>query len=202
MNIESISPIATIALAVATVVLAIVAFRSIRIAERTLSATKRQQCFEFSPFLKVNVDVARALQAPLPEIGRTIQLWDLPQLKAWSDSEPTQPDRFIRVLFENVQKNPSGIAASVKFRVLLRFPEFGTPNSLVEAPREFTHFFLEPGETFELVIANLKGVPSATIDIDSIEYYDVYKSYYTAAYGYSRVDILGQQVVCFFKAFS
>ena len=142
------------------------------------------------------------MQAPLPEIGRTIQLWDLPQLKAWANSEPTQPNRFIRVLFENLQKNPSGMAAQVKFRALLSFPEFGTPNSLVEAPREFTNFFLEPGEKFELVIAELKGVPNATIDIDGIEYYDVYRNCYTAAYGYSRIDILGQQIVCSFKAFS
>jgi len=47
MNIGSI---ATIALAVATVVLAVAAFRSIRIAERTLSATKRQQALNSARF--------------------------------------------------------------------------------------------------------------------------------------------------------
>jgi len=106
------------------------------------------------------------------------------------------------VLFENLQKGPNGMAADVKFRVLLRFPEFGTPNTLVEAPQEFTNFFLEPREKFELVIANLKGVPNATIDIESIEYYDIYRNYYTAAYGYSRIDILGDQIIGSFKAFS
>jgi len=79
---ELIGTYATIALAVATVILAVAAFRSIRIAEKTLSTTERQQRFEFSPFLKVNINVAEGLQAPLPEIGRTVELWDLPQLKA------------------------------------------------------------------------------------------------------------------------
>lgn len=101
----------------------------------------------------------------------------------WNESAKQQ-DKFLIAQFKNQQTDKMGVAAKVKFKALFSFPNSAKPGKGCRKTWPFGRFWLAPSETYLVVVANLRGVPTASIDIKDLEWYDMYGMKHTEAYGY------------------
>lgn len=142
-----------------------------------------------APFVKLDIeDSVKSIPVHDPRLEE--EIIRIPELDKWAKGQPKAPHRYIIVTLQNKQTHIASVATDVRFRIVFRFPKFGTPNTMIRVRRYVEGLiWLEPGEVYRVVFADLKGVPAATIDIDEVSYYDVDGNKYRRGYGYSHWEL-------------
>lgn len=152
-----------------------------------LRILQRQHRIETAPFIEVNLEFAKDSR---PAGSNSQDIIEIPELSEWSDAHPRAANRFMSLELRNRQSNIAGVATEVSFRLIFRFPKLGTPNTMMEIPRLVKgSIWLAPEESFTIIFANLKGLPTGTIDIDKIAYYDIDGNVYHRAFGYCHWEL-------------
>lgn len=159
---------------------------------RQLTILQTRHRFDTAPFVTIDIEPStKTKPAKIHEYPVEIE-----EIKRWRKANPKAPNRYLTIRLRNKQTHIGGAAIDVAFRITFRFPKYKTPNTQIEVPVRATgEIWLEIGEVFRTIIVNLKGVPTATVDIDKIEYYDVDRNKYIRTYGYCRwtLDNAGQE---------
>ncbi len=159
---------------------------------RQLVILQTRHRFDTAPFVTIDIEPStKRKPADVHEYQDEID-----EVKRWSKAKRKAPNRYLILRLQNKQSHIGGAAIDVAFRITFRFPKYRTPNTQIEVPLRVTgEIWLETGEIFRIIFINLKGVPTVTVDIDKIEYYDVDRNRYTRTYGYCRwtLDNAGQE---------
>lgn len=177
----------------ATILIAYLTLKNVGVARSTLEAFRdelaileRTHRVEVLPLLEVNLKIYTELPISANISNQCLMA---PELAGWGKAYPGDSDRYVIAEFANLQKNPAGTAFNVKFRAMFKFPIHPFGAESIELPGVFEGFWLRPEERWNVCIANLKGVPNATIDITEISYYDNDGLVRSRAYGFCRLQI-------------
>lgn len=178
-NWAPISGAVTLLLLLGAAIIAIFQFRILQVRHR----------LDTAPFVRFDIEASVQL-IPTGDPRLEKEIIKIPALKKWAEASPRARHRYMIVTLHNRQTHIASVATDVRFRIVFRFPKYGTPNTMIRVRRYVKGLiWLEPTEVYRLVFADLKGVPAATIDIDEISYYDVDGNKYRRGYGYSHWEL-------------
>lgn len=153
-----------------------------------LRAIKRRNRFDTAPFVRFDIEASRNSIGPANP-KEAVKIIPIDELSKWADINGPQ-HRYMTLRLENKQKYHSGAATEVSFRIVIQFPKHGTPNTMLRVPCPFKRqVWLEAGETYKIVFADLRGISAGTVDIDNIEYYDVDNNKYNRSYGFCHWEL-------------
>lgn len=149
-----------------------------------LEIQRRRHRFDVAPFLRFDIEQSTAsIPSSDPPVDKHIV--EIDELSEWANANPKAQHRYMIIRLENKQNHIAGVAIAVSFRFVLRFPKYETPHTNIELGRRLKGvIWLETEEIYRIALIDLKGLPSATIDIDKIEYYNVDGKKYNRSYGY------------------
>jgi hypothetical protein len=156
---------------------------------------RRRHQFDTAPFVTAEIEETTSRKPPANEVDAS-GIIVVDEIDKWAQANPQSGHRYLSICLQNRQKYHTGVAVEVNFRVTLRFPEYKTPNTMMEIPHHVKgKIWLDSGEVFRLLFTDLKGLPTGIIDIDKIEYYDIDGNKYKRAYGHCRweLDNTGQE---------
>lgn len=142
-----------------------------------------------APFIKFDLEMSTP-SIPTNEPNLDVRIIPIDELDEWAKTKRRAAHRYMIFTLHNKQTHIAASATDVGFRLVFRFPKYGTPNAMVRVRRYIRGtIWLEPDEIYKVVFADLKGVPAGTIDIDEVRYYDVDRNKYKRGYGYSHWEL-------------
>ncbi len=166
----------------------IVIFFGLLVAIRQLRILGQSYRFNTAPFVTIDIE-ARTSKIP-PSAHLEEHIIKIDELSEWAKAKPRAKHKYMVLRLQNKQKHIAGAATDVRFRMTFKLPEYGTPNTMIVVSyRSKGEIFLEPDEIYRFVFADLKGVDTAVIDVDKIEYYDVDNNKYKRSYGFCHWEL-------------
>jgi len=162
----------------------------------TVFLVRKQLYWEKAPIIEITFFQSREIVEGPHLRNKPVKITELDK---WNE-QGTQ-DLYLIAEFTNKQTDPMGVATSVQFEAKFVFPHPSHPMSIVERSWKFSSFWLAPSEKFWLVIANLRGLPVATVDITKLSCYDIRGIKHSEARGYCALTIAADgKVVRGFKS--
>lgn len=153
-----------------------------------LNTLQKRHRFDTAPF--VTFDIEETTGTMPPEQEAVDYILKVSEFDDWANAHPTALNRYVILRLTNKQHHIAGAATSVSFRIAFTFSKHGTPDSSVTIPYPVEgKIWLKPEESYRIVIANLKGLQAATIDVDNIEYSDIDRNKYKRFYGYCHWEL-------------
>lgn len=165
-------------------VIPLVLVLGILIAIRQLTILEQSYRFNTAPFVTFDIEESTDRMPPsTPTLGKHLIKFE--ELSKWARGKPRAPHRYMILRLQNKQTHIAGAATDVRFRVVFQLPQYGTPNTMTKVGfRIRKEIFMDAEELYRIIFADLKGVDTAVIDIDKIEYYDVNNNKYKKSYGF------------------
>jgi len=170
-------------------------FISAIVAIRQLAILHEGHRLNTAPFVVLGIEES-VTQIPSSAANTEKHIIEIEELSEWAKANAGAAHRYMVLRLHNKQEHLAGVASDVRFRIVFKFPKYRTPNTMIEVARRVKgEIWLESGEVFRIIFADLRGVPTAVIDIDNIEYYDVDGNKYKRSYGYCHweLDNSGQE---------
>ncbi len=167
-----------------TYVIPLVIVVGLLVAIRQLIIVEQSYRFNTAPFITLSIEESTSEEPPsAPNLEKHIIEFD--EFSNWARAKPRARHKYMTLRLQNKQTHIAGAATDVCFKIVFELPQHGTPNTMVKVSfRIKEKIFLEPGEIYRFIFADLKGIDTAVIDIDKIEYYDVDNKKYKRSYGY------------------
>ena len=170
-------------------VIPLVLFVGLLIAIRQLIILEQNYRFNTAPFITFDIEQStNRISSSAPTLEEHFMEFD--ELNKWAKAKPRARHRYMILKLENKQKHIAGAATDVCFRIVFQIPQYGTPNNMIKVGfRIKREIFLTPEEIYRIIFADLKGIDTAVIDIDKIEYYDVDNKKYKRSYGFCHWEL-------------
>jgi len=154
-----------------------------------LTIIRRRHQFDTAPFITAEIEPTSSKMPPANTVDAT-GIIVIDEINKWAKANPRSKHRYLAICLQNRQKYHTGAAIEVNLRVTLRFPRYGTPNTMIEIPHHVKgEIWLDSGEIFRFLFTDLMGLPAGTVDIDKIEYYDIDGNKYKRAYGHCKWEL-------------